>query len=677
MVIKIEYFCYKMGQMKTKLFTLLLLFLAFKYTVSKAQIHQFPQQFINQKLKEAKPAANKAGTIEPVNNKSNQAAFQCIQKMESTKKIKWEQFIPHENADRQLDTVYVGASNTDTLVITGNYTHQGPIFVFNQGVLIIHNATMINEGDIYVFGEGKLLCDSSSLTFPQQYFYQRGLYIVHHATAYFSEVNFNYSGMQHNLVVGDSATLAFENVHQSDWTTAGLYGKASLFMNGMNLGGEYILTDSSTSVFKHVDTLLLWHKFPQTSVIDHSFPQGDTVYNYYFSNLIPNIAGVDYVNFTDSCYTVWWGIMPVNGSDVTLHNSNIRVSGAWFQFGDSLSVTGIQNNTFYPNTLIPLADRTLNMLNTFVQTWSFYVFDSSYVAINNCTLGEVGTQQTANVVAQNMLLDGTGGYFWATDTSFTYAVNVTSYSTTRSEKNGIFLLAYSEMPFAAPTATGSSLVISAQNNTAADPVPYDGALAWNQKIESPDTAQVDDFVDIVGSAWINQGPNGSWMDFQSYSLYYQLQNASTWTPIVIDSLAEVSQSSLGVWNTNGLIPGNYILRQVVKNNLNDSIETFVAVVLLPGVVSIKKNVATSNALLFPNPANESIYLQIDLAEEEVLMIEVYDVKGQLIKQASSSKKWDSGSHQIQWNTKEWSSGMYMINIIGASYSQSLKFTVQH
>jgi hypothetical protein len=661
--------------MNTKFFLLFVLYCSIQLEHISAQVHHFPQLQINKILKEGKFNYSKPKQQPSVITDQNQNAFQCVKQIERLKKTDWKKFIASEN-NRALDTVYVGAAGNDTLVITGSYTHQGPIFVFNNGVLIIHNASFLNEGDVYVFGHGKLLCDSSSLTFPQQYFYQRGLFVVHHATAYFKDMSFNYSGVQHNLVVGDSATLAMDNVHQNDWTTAGLYGHASLFINGMNLGGEYILTDSSTSIFKHVDTLLLWHKFPQNAVIDHSFPQGDTVYNYYFSNLVPNIAGVNYVNLTDSCYTVWWGIMPVNGSDVTLQNSNIRVAGAWFQFGDSLSVTGIQNNTFYPNTLIPLADRVLKMMNTFVNTWSFYVFDSSYVAISNCTLGEVGTQQTAQVVAQDMLLDGSGGYFWATDTSFTYALNVTSYSTTRSEKNGIFLLAYSDMPFAAPTSTGNSLVISAQNNTAADPFPYDNALAWNQKIDGPSIAHTDSLIPIIGSAWINQGPNGSWMDFESYSLYYQLLNSSIWTPIVLDSTIEVSHSALGIWNTYGLQAGNYVLKQLVRNNLGDSIETYVGIELLAGIVATQHVVPQNSFFVYPQPSSDLVNVNFEILHDDIFSIYLCDITGKKVLDIDSNRKLKKGGNTLAFEVVNLSNGLYFLKVEGHQEAFQSKLLVR-
>ena len=123
------------------------------------------------------------------------------------------------------------------------------------------------------------------------------------------------------------------------------------------------------------------------------------------------ISGIGYQVSADSCHNVMWALMPVNGSDVTISNSNLRLIGCWFERGDVASVSGIFNNSNYSNYTAPLADRNLHLINTNVQTWSFYVFDSSQVDIDSCQLGEVGTQQSAFVHANNLLLDGSGGYF--------------------------------------------------------------------------------------------------------------------------------------------------------------------------------------------------------------------------------------------------------------------------
>ncbi len=588
----------------------------------------FPQETINAELKKAAEHVSAAtapvATAVKPDGKSNSG--QAIHKMDEVKKMNWTRY-KHPGTSRSLDTVYVGTVPHDTLLITGTYNHTGPIFVFNDGVLIFYNATATNYGDVYVFEHGRLLGLNSSLTFPQAYFYQRSLIVVQNGLAYFNNCSFNYSGVQHSLVVGDSGVVGMESVHQADWTTAGLYGHATIQIHGLNLGGEYILDDSSTSAFSNVDTLLLWHQLPNTAVINYAFPQGDTVMNYAFNNTVSGVSGVQYNVSVDSCHTVWWAMMPVNGSNVTISNSNIRAIGTWFQHGDTTTANGIFDNTFYPNVVIPLPDRNLHLLNSFVQTWNLYVFDSSQLNITNCTVGEVGTEQKASIYSQQFLLDGSGGYFWATDTSVIFGSGVTIYSTARSERTGIFVLSYSNLPFSPVSSIGTSLMVSVQNTQPADPVPFDGSIMWLENIESPATTHADSIVPVHGSAWIDQGPAGSWMDYGSYSLYYQLQGNPAWTAIVTDSTTEIRHNVLGMWNTTGLAAGNYNLRLLVKNDLTDSVEDIKAITVLPGVSTGLANADILPVSIYPNPASDQLMVCVPAATAKT-EIRIYNLLGE-------------------------------------------------
>lgn len=570
-----------------------------------AQSPSFPQQQINDQLKAAgqqnfSPTAPAA--IPPA---VHPGAWAALSLAEVIKKDPLHANARNSNEQLlQLDTIIVGAVPNDTLRITGNWTHTGPIIVVNDGVIIFNHANVIDTGDVFLLGSGKWFADSSSFFFPQQYFYERSFIAVQDAQAQISNSSFNYSGYSHNLVIVDSARVEWINVHQHDWTTCGLNGKATMHINGCNQSGEYICQDSATAIFEHADTLILWHQLPETAVINYSFPQGDTVYNYNFDNTTIGVTGIGYNVHADSCHNVMWAIMPVNGSDVTLSNSEIRLIGAWFRNADTAMAQGIFNNSVYSNYTAPLTDRNLHLINSSVQTWSMYVFDTSVLGIDSCQLGEVGTQQAANVIADNLLLDGSGGYFWATDSSITFAQNSIVYTSCRSEKKGWFVLAYSWMPFSGPSSIANSTLICMQDLLAVDPVPYDASVAWYGVIENNDTASVNAQLPVTGSAWINQGPLGNAMDFGSYSLYYQEPLVSaTWHPIVIDSTTEISHNVLSNWNTNGLTPDVYVLKLVLKNNFNDSVEGLFVIHLLANPVGLSQTSAAASIEVFPNPSN--------------------------------------------------------------------------
>lgn len=531
-----------------------------------------------------------------------------------------------------LDTLIVGLFGNDTLTINGNWTHTGPIWVFNQGVLIFDNANIIDTGDVFVFGDGQLLADSSTLFFPQQYVYERGMTVVQNGYVRISNSFMNYSGYSHSLAVGENAVLEWNNVHQNDWTTCGLYTGGQVHINGCNLTGEFILNDSSVTSFTHADSLILWHHFPQAAVVNYSFPNGSFVNSYTFNNSTPGVSGIGYDVQVDSCSTVWWAIMPVNGSDVTISNSDIRLIGSWFERGDTTSAYGIFNNSTYSSYTAPLSDRNLQLNNSTVGTWSFYVFDSSQVAIDSCQLGEVGSMGSSLVGANNMVLDGTGGYFWASDTSFTIATNSICLPTCRSEREGVFVVAYSFMPYAPPTAVGTSTVICVQNNLVADPVPYDGSVAWLAVMEQPDTSVVNSNVTLTGSAWINQGPLGNALDFDSYSMYYQLPSQSqNWFPISVHVTSEVSHTTLANWNTNTLQPGTYVLKLVLYANSGDSVEGFKIIELLPNPLGVPAAAQTANAaLMYPNPAAGYVTIELPAMPQDVTLY-IYNAVGALVK----------------------------------------------
>lgn len=638
------------------------------------------QEKINDALNEAyENSVSRPCDIQSSELISNQwpgSPFSVLQQMEHLKngeRISSNQ----ESSILQIDTLFIGDIPHDTLVINGNYTHNGPVFIFNDGVLILHHAILTNVGDVFVFGHGTLLADSSSLFFPQQYFYQRSLVAVQNSYVRMETCSLSYGGFSHNLLVADSASFELNDIIFNDWTTAGLFGHPTITIHGVNLGGEYILSGNATVTMDHVNTLLLWNHFPDTAVINYSFPPGAGVNNFTFNNSVAGIAGIGYRLNVDSCTNVMWGLMPVNGSDVTVSNSTIRSIGAWFQHGDSVGVSGLVDNSNYTNFTAPLSDRNLHLINSSVQTWSLYVFDSSMINISSSILGEVGCQGSSRAISSQFFLDGSGGYFWDTDTSFIVASSVSVTSHVRSERNGVFVFGYSSLTGGIASAIGNSVMIVVQSALPQDPVAYDGSVAWLANIAQPSTALVDVTIPVSGSAWIDQGPLGSFMDFGSYSLYYQQQGTVMWSPLVIDSASEIRNNTLAMWTTVGLPAGNYLLRLVLKDNLGDSVEAIKGVTLLPSILPVNENSNGSFKIkLDPDLFSNEATFEINLKEPETIIIAIVDLFGNQVQTIINSGL-GAGINRVMFNASSYTNGIYFYHGFSKNKSVSGKFVVQH
>ena len=60
---------------------------------------------------------------------------------------------------------------------------------------------------------------------------------------------------------------------------------------------------------------------------------------------------------------------------------------------------------------------------------------------------------------------------------------------------------------------------------------------------------------------------------------------------------------------------------------------------------------------YPNPFNPSTTIKFNLPKSSMVKIEVYNIRGQKI-QTLLNKKMDAGSHQVEFNAENLSSGVY-------------------
>jgi hypothetical protein len=77
---------------------------------------------------------------------------------------------------------------------------------------------------------------------------------------------------------------------------------------------------------------------------------------------------------------------------------------------------------------------------------------------------------------------------------------------------------------------------------------------------------------------------------------------------------------------------------------------------------------------FPNPFNPSTTIQFSLNKDQMISLNIYNLKGQLVE-SLINKELTIGSHSIDWNASEHASGMYIYQLQSIDNSVSQKMVL--
>ncbi len=466
----------------------------------------------------------------------------------------------------------IGDTPAETLVINGQWNQTEDIVVINDGVLIVRDADLLMDGDIIVV-DGTFLADSSTIIFDQQYLYQYTFIAGGAANFQMSNCTVASNGYPYNFAIFDSAAVTIESVNYKDFTTYALFGEPTLEKRHINLAGEFVVLDSARCTFVDVDTILVWCSMMDSSVIDFTFPGSEPVYDWLFDATVDGVTGVGYSVYCDSVYSPWWGMFSGSGSDVTIRDSEMRSCGIFFEGSSIDTLSGFVNGIDHEDHAFPFSDRTLRFVNTTVETISLYPWQSSELAFSGSIVGEVLTMDQAFCFGQSYYLDGTGGHIEASGNSVNIAAlsMITADALARDE--GILIIAACSQLWGQNWAEKGSKLFFVQTTTNSMPLAYDYATVGYEFVSGPTVAPLDALVPILGSVWVDGGPDND-VDLVGYKVFYEPPGEETRYQIGQEQEQEVREDTLIMWDTAGLTTGTYSLVVEFYDSLGDTLEGF-------------------------------------------------------------------------------------------------------
>jgi hypothetical protein len=97
-------------------------------------------------------------------------------------------------------------------------------------------------------------------------------------------------------------------------------------------------------------------------------------------------------------------------------------------------------------------------------------------------------------------------------------------------------------------------------------------------------------------------------------------------------------------------------------------------VKMVGIADSKQNVSIKQVEAFPNPAQSQVSVSFNLNKSENVDIIIFNSLKQIVNKVSLGEK-ISGSHQVEVDLNDMSSGLYFLQVKAGVYTQNVKLTV--
>ncbi|MCK4575616.1 hypothetical protein KAU34_04340, partial [candidate division WOR-3 bacterium] len=460
--------------------------------------------------------------------------------------------------------------------------HFGNIYIVNHGVMLIQGAEFRNYGNIWLFNYGKFHADSSEIGFLPFYWWQFSFGGKDSSEILLSNSYFCFSLP---ILIGgfNDCHISLINMQSDAWKSGYFYDNAGLTIDNCHgLTGEYCMMDSATGSISvtNSDTIAIWLSFFNGSVADFSTFYEEFVEHWQFPE-DAGATGIPYSVTIDSSFIWNTSVMLYKGSDVTLRNSytTVRIRATRT---DSLVIVGLMDSTYYANWEFPFSDRYLHLINTTAWKYSIYAVDSSKVWLDSSRVSEIVCMKNSSLNMKNSIHNGRAGCFWIWDSSTADVMNslIQSETVVRGSSRLTFYNSFIEdniMGSSNLIVEDRGAVVLLNSRIPHEPLLYNSSVLYFASIDSPTVAPQADSVPIYGSAYIDGGPDCN-ISFSSYRLYFaDSSNPDSLIPIAPEHTNEVRDSLLDYWNTYSLAQGNYTLYMRMKDNLGDSVQTFLPV----------------------------------------------------------------------------------------------------
>ena len=551
-------------------------------------------------------------------------------------------------------TLYIGPE-PDTFFVTSDYLQIGDIITLGQGVLLVDDATLTLYGHLNQFGNSKVILKNDAFLYVPQQYNAQYLHQLQDNASFESTGSMVDAKCVYQIRQYDNCRYVARQTNFPRWNFRKIWNESELILEDVNMVGDLTINDSCQITFIRCNTILPWFGVAANDTVNYNFPPWDTVNQYVFDGNLNGVEGISYSISFDSCTGVMWGLESWQNSYIKVDSSFISIA---FRIFEDVTITNIEDYKFYLDLTFPFSDRFCQVYKSYLHMWFPYAYDTSVVYIDNCRYAESKTYNESEMYVTNTISDGFPSCTSPVDNGFLSFLDGICRTFSSSWFNATLLLNNTrfeprpdyEVRYNIAHDESYFLAVNCTFIDSLKPYAINAALVMFTAIDSLSGNIVGTTVDVLGSAWIDAGPQNP-VTFDCYNLYWSPAGDSVWT-LLEESTNQVNSDVLAIWNTTGLNIGEYDLRLMIKDSYGDSLTAYKTITLQNSTGTDEENtLPESNALLqnYPNPfkSTTTIFFNISCKDAK---IEIYNIKGQKVKSLIiGNSSLDNNKRSVEWD----------------------------
>ena len=298
---------------------------------------------------------------------------------------------------------------TQDTVLTEAVRIEGELTIAKGATLTVRGTRVDLSAKVLVHSEAVLRFEKAVVSVPSVFPYEHGIELRYGAKLETRDTKLLLAKpWLVNLASGSQwEASGTEFSHRN--LTANVRRGARLLFDGVSTPGELVIEPGAKAQLLKCRGFLIWLRTDPEAKGRITFPDGVEVKAWR----APEAFELDVA--IQEGREVLWGLLAADRTSIEIPGAKLRTLGLAFTDSGARSIRGFQNKKAYGREPLEAGAIRLALEGSSIQTWNFYTARSANLNVTACTFGEALAFDDSEIVIEQSVCDGSGGYVGSMD----------------------------------------------------------------------------------------------------------------------------------------------------------------------------------------------------------------------------------------------------------------------